>query len=140
MSAALTSQSKQYASKARDLHRQVRPLFQSPLLAVSPCQLLLSRWFSNILVSCAPERIQTSNPRMLLLLLLTSGPQSYGGLCTCTSFALLCCQLHSSCSALPTETHLMSAQALIRKYMPIGVIALIFLFVLWARWFFYGRR
>ncbi|CAL5225171.1 g7952 [Coccomyxa viridis] len=31
-------------------------------------------------------------------------------------------------------------QALIRKYMPIGVIALIFLFVLWARWFFYGRR
>ena len=31
-------------------------------------------------------------------------------------------------------------QALIRKYMPIGVIALIFLFVIWARWFFYGRR
>ena len=31
-------------------------------------------------------------------------------------------------------------QALIRKYMPIGVIVLIFFFVVWARWFFYGRR
>ena len=40
-----------------------------------------------------------------------------------------------------TCTELSAAlQALIRKYMPIGVIALIFLFVIWARWFFYGRR
>ena len=33
-----------------------------------------------------------------------------------------------------------AAQALIRKYMPIGVIIAVFLFVIWARWFFYGRR
>ena len=46
----------------------------------------------------------------------------------------------SSDSLLPAEVWSMPAQALIRKYMPIGVIALILLFVLWARWFFYSRR
>lgn len=59
----------------------------------------------------------------------------------------LCCQpsateavsWQSSCFLPPVEI-LSVAQALIRKYMPIGVIALIFLFVLWARWYFYGRR
>ncbi|CAK0787971.1 hypothetical protein CVIRNUC_011193 [Coccomyxa viridis] len=48
--------------------------------------------------------------------------------------------LTSQSKQYATKARDLHRQALIRKYMPIGVIVLIFFFVIWARWFFYGRR